>query len=131
MVVKSLNNVIMQSFHSSHTGPNYQNLGQLCQCNSVRVHPYAHPQHLNVLKHISYIQYGCGKKAVVVNSLNIIIMPSFHSSHAGPNYQNLGQLCQCNSVRVHPYAYPQHMMVLKCFLHNQHDVGSKQWWSTA
>ena len=28
--------------------------------NSVRVHPYAHPQHLKVLKHFVYIQHGCG-----------------------------------------------------------------------
>jgi hypothetical protein len=112
----SLNNVIMPSFHSSHAGLNYQNLCQLCQCNSVRVHQYAYPQHMMVLKHLLYIKYGCGKQSVVVYSLNNVIMPSFHSSHAGPNYQNLGQLCQCNSVRVHSYTYPQPMMVLKHIL---------------
>jgi hypothetical protein len=117
-VVFSLNNVIMPSFHSSHAGLNYQNLGQLCQCNCVRVHPYAHPQHMMVLKHFPYIQYRCGKWLVVVFSLNNVIMPSFHSSHAGQYYQTLGQLCQCNiSVRVHPYAHPQHMIMLKHFLH--------------
>jgi hypothetical protein len=91
--------------------PNYQNLGQLCQCNSVRrVHPY-------VYQHFLYIQYGCGKQTVVVYSLNNVIMPSFHSSHSGPNFQNLGQLCQCSSVRVQgaSISYPQHMMVLKPF----------------
>ncbi len=124
-MVLSLNNIIMPSFHSNHAGLNYQNLGQLCQCNSVRVHPYAYPQHMIVLKHFSYIQYGCGKQSVVVYSLNIVVIPSFHSSHAGPNYQNLGQLCQCNSVRVHPCAYPQHMMVLKLFLYIQHGCGKQ------
>jgi hypothetical protein len=113
VVVYSLNNLIIPSFHSSHTGPNYQHLGQLCQYNSVKVHPYVYPQHMMVLKHVSYIQYGCGKESVVVYSLNNVIMLSFHSSHAGPNYQNLGQFYHCNSVRVHPNAYPQHMIVLK------------------
>jgi hypothetical protein len=113
VVVYSLNNVIMPLLHSSHAGPNYQHLGQLCQCNSVRVHPYANPQHMMVHRHFLYVYYGCGKQTVVVYSLNNVIMPSFHSSHAGLNYQNLSQLCQRNSVRVHPYAYPQHIIVLK------------------
>jgi hypothetical protein len=52
---------------------------------------------------------------VVVYSLNNVIMPSFHSSHAGQNEQNLGDLHRCHGVRVHPFAYPQHMMVLKHF----------------
>jgi hypothetical protein len=68
-----------------------------------------------VLKHFLYIQYGCRMQLVVVYSLKNVIMSSFHSSHAGPKYQNLGQLCQCDCVRVHPFAYPQHMMVLKHF----------------
>ncbi len=125
VVVYSLNHVIMPSFHSSHAGLNYQNLIQLCQCNSVSVHPYAYPQHMMVLKHFLCIQYGCGKQTVVVYSLNHVIMQSFHSSHAGLNYQNLGQLCQCNSVRVHPYAYPQLMMVLKLFSYIQYGCGKK------
>ncbi len=112
--------------------PNYQNLGKLCQYNCVRrVNPYAYQQQKMVLKHFSYIKYGCGKQSVVVYSLNNVIIPSFHSSHSYPNYQNLCQLCQCNCVRVHPYAYPQHMMVLKHFLYYIMDVGRKQWWSTA
>ncbi len=87
VAVHSLKNVIMLSFHSSHAGPHCQNLGILCQCNSVRVHPYAYPQHMMVLKHFSYIQYGFGKQSVVVYSINNVIMPSIHSSHAGPNYK--------------------------------------------
>jgi hypothetical protein len=30
------------------------------QAYTVRVDPYAHPQHVKVLKHFSYISYGCG-----------------------------------------------------------------------
>jgi hypothetical protein len=34
------------------------------------MHPYAHPQHLKVLKHFIYIQYGCGMQSLGVWSLN-------------------------------------------------------------
>ena len=37
---------------------------------SIRVHPYAHPQHMEVLKHFVYIQYGYGIQSEVVYSLN-------------------------------------------------------------
>ncbi len=39
-------------------------------CNSVRVHPYAHPQHIKVIKHFVYIHYGCGMQSTGVPSLN-------------------------------------------------------------
>ncbi len=106
--------------------PNYQNLGQLCQCNCVRVHSYAYPQHMMVLKHRLYIQYGCGKQTVVVYSLDNVIMQSFHSSHAGQNYQNLGQLCQWSSVRVHPYPIHSIWWCSKTFHTSNMDVWSSQ-----
>ena len=49
--------------------------------NSVRMHPYAHPQHMKVLKHIVYFQYGCGMQSVMVYSLNHDITTSFALSH--------------------------------------------------
>ncbi len=33
-------------------------------------HPYAHPQHMKLLKHFLYIQYGCEMQSVVAYSLN-------------------------------------------------------------
>jgi hypothetical protein len=83
--------------------PYYQNLGQLFQWNSVMVYPYAYPQHMTVLKHVPYIQYGCGKQSVVVYILNNVIMPSFNSRHTGPNYQNLGKFSQCKNVTGETY----------------------------
>jgi len=38
--------------------------------NSIRLHPYAHPQHLKVLKLFAYIQYGCEMQSMGVCSLN-------------------------------------------------------------
>ncbi len=69
--------------------PICHNLGNLHRCNSVKVHPYAYPQHMKVLIHIPYIQYGCGKQSMVVYSLNNVIMPSFHS-HTDPNLPKSG-----------------------------------------
>ena len=37
---------------------------------SVRVNPYAHSHHIKVLKHIVYIQYGCGMQSEASISLN-------------------------------------------------------------
>ncbi len=91
VVVYSLNNVIIHHFIATLT-PNYQNLGQLCQHNSVRrVHPYAYHQQVMLLKHFPFIQYGCGKQSVVIYSLNNVIMPSFHATLT-PNYQNVPHL---------------------------------------
>ena len=51
--------------------PNFSKFGpHLHMCNSVRVHSYVHPQHIKVLNHFIYIQYGCGVQSVVVYSLN-------------------------------------------------------------
>ena len=36
---------------------------------SIRMHPYAHPQHLKVLKHFVYIHYGCGMQLMGVGKL--------------------------------------------------------------
>ena len=43
----------------------------ICTCNTaIRMHPYANPQHLKVLEHFVYIQYGCGMQSMGVCSLN-------------------------------------------------------------
>jgi hypothetical protein len=88
-------------------------------------YPYAYPQHMNVLKHFLYIQYGCGEEVSGILQpqpcQHVIISPP-----PSPDYPNLGQLGQqCNSARVHPYAYPQHMNVLKHFLCIQYGCGEE------
>jgi len=103
--------------------PNFPKFGpHLHRYNSVRVHPYAHPQHMKVLKQFLYIQYGCGMQLVVVYSLNHDTTMSF-GIHLAPSFQNVAPACTYNSVRVHPYAHPQHMKVLKHFLYVQYGCG--------
>ena len=123
MELHSLNHVNTSLFTPS--SPDYPNLGQLDgqQCNSAKVHPYAYPQHMNMLKHFLYIQYGCGQE------VSCIVAPTMSTCHyftpPSPDYPNLGQLVHqhCNSARVHPYAYPHHMKLLKHFVYIQYGYG--------
>ena len=59
---------------TAHLGSALPKFSKICphvhRYNSVRVHPYTHPQHMNVLNHFLYIQYGFGMQSVVVYSLN-------------------------------------------------------------
>jgi hypothetical protein len=49
---------------------------------SVRVHPpYAHPQHLKVIRHFVYIQYRCGMQSMGVCSLNHDLKTSYRLGH--------------------------------------------------
>jgi hypothetical protein len=76
---------------------------------SVRVHPYVHPQHLKELKHFVYMTWlgdaVSGGLEPQPWSYNITLTPNFPKIHPHPNGHN--------SVRVHPYAHPQHLKVLK------------------
>jgi hypothetical protein len=44
---------------------------------TVEVLPYAHEQHISVLKHIVHVECGCGKQFEEAVSLNNDIMTSF------------------------------------------------------
>jgi hypothetical protein len=84
----------------------------------VRVHSYAHAQHMKVLNHLIPIKYGCEMQSVVAYSHKHDTTMSF-----GPRltiiFQNLAPPMY-NSVRVHPYAHTQHMKVLNHFIHTQY-----------
>ena len=81
--------------------PPYQNFPKfgphLHRYNSVRVHPYAHPQHMKVLKHFVYFQNGCGRQSVVAYSLNHDTTTSF-GLHLTPIFQNVAPTCTCITV---------------------------------
>jgi hypothetical protein len=100
----SLNHDTTMSFGST--------LPHLHRHNSLRFHPYAQPQHMNVLKHFIYLQYGCGMQFGTSCSLNHDTTTSFGST--------LPHLHRHNSLRFHPYAQPQHMNVLKHFIYLQY-----------
>ncbi len=68
--VWSLNHDITTSLGLRPTPIFLKSTADLQRRNSVRVHPFAHPQHIKVLKHFLYIQYGCGMQSTGVWSLN-------------------------------------------------------------
>jgi hypothetical protein len=95
---------------------------QVQQCKDAPICP-SHPQHMKVLKHFIYIQYGCGMQSVGVYCLNHDTTTSFGLCFT-PIFQNLAPTVhRYNSVRVHPVGYPQHMKVLKHFIHIQYGCG--------
>ncbi len=53
--VWSLNHVITTSLGLSQTPIIKKPPQHLHRCNSVRVHPYAYPKHIKVIKHFIYI----------------------------------------------------------------------------
>ena len=91
--------------------------------NSVRVHPYAHPRHIKVLKHCVYIWHGCGMHSKRVWSLNHDITTSLGLGLSSIFLESTPALHRHNSVRVHPYAYPQHIKVLKHCVYIWHGCG--------
>jgi hypothetical protein len=71
------------------------------------VHPYAHPQHLKVLRLFVYIQYGCGMQSMGVFSLNHDTATSYRLGHT-PFSLKFTPTCTCNTaLRMHPYAHPR------------------------
>ena len=73
--------------------PNFPKFGpHLHMYNWVTVHPYAHPQHVKVLNHFLYIQYGCEMQSVMVYSLNHDTIMSF-GLHLTTIFQNLAPTC--------------------------------------
>ena len=68
-----------------HTGsaiPHFSKKKNTCTCNTaIMMHPYAHPQHLKVLKPFVYIQYGCGMQSMGVFSLNHDTTTSYKLGH--------------------------------------------------
>jgi hypothetical protein len=93
---------------------------------SIRMHSYAHPQDLKVLKHCVYIQYGygCGMHLMGVCSLNHDTTTSL-LGHTPFSQKFHPHLHMYYSIRMNPYAYahPQHLRVLKHFVYIQYGCG--------
>ena len=84
------------------------------------MYPYTHPQHHKVLKYFAYIQYGCGVQSLRVCSLNHDTSTSYRLGHT-PFFLKFTPTSTCNtSIRMHPYAHPQHLKVLKYFAYIWH-----------
>ena len=65
MMVYSLDHDTTTSFELYLTSI-FKKCTPLRRYNSIRVHPYAHQQHIKLLQHIMYIECGCGMQSVVI-----------------------------------------------------------------
>jgi hypothetical protein len=75
------------------------------------------------LEHFVYIWYGCGMQSMGVWSLNHDITTSLGLSPTPIFLESTPGLQRRNSVRVHPYAYSQHIKVLKHFVYILYGCG--------
>jgi len=97
--------------------------------NSVGVDSCAHPQqHIKVLKHFVYIWYGCGMHFMGVWSLNHDITTSLGLSHTPIFLKINPDHHRPTSVRVHTYANPQHIKVIKHSLYIWYWCGMDSKW---
>jgi hypothetical protein len=102
--------------------PNFPNIWpHLRRFNSVRMHPHAHPTHMILLKHLTYIHMMW----VTVRG-GLQPQPWHHNviwARPYPNFPTFApHLHRYYSVRMHPCAHP-HMKVLKLFIFIQYGYG--------
>jgi hypothetical protein len=93
--------------------------------NAARTHPYAHPQHMKVVKHFVYAWHWPEINLDWVYCLNQCISPSVIAwelprIRAKKNLKSLADTTGSNVVRTHPYAHPQHMRVVKHLVYAWH-----------
>ena len=88
---------------------------KFCGYNCVWLLPYAHGQHVNVLKHFVYVSDGYRNQFAMAVSLNHDLMTSFWL-HKWPRSPK-SELSRCghNCVWLLTHAHGQHINVLKNF----------------
>ena len=72
--------------------------------------------HQNVLKHLIYIYDGSVIHSEVVPGLNYVIVVQFVPS-CYPGLASSTRLQGVDEVRMHPYNYPLHCMLLKQYIY--------------
>ena len=85
--------------------------------------PYAHPQHIKVVKHFVYVWHRYKINLDWVYSFNHPISPWFVAWDLPRSLANSKSLVNLSShyvLRTHPYAHPQHMKVVKHFVYVWH-----------
>jgi hypothetical protein len=95
----SLNHDTATSYRLGHT-PYSLRFTPTCTCNTaIRTHPYANPQHLKVLKHFAYIQYGHAMQSMGACSLNHDTATSYRYrlGHT-PFFLRFTPTCTCNTT---------------------------------
>jgi hypothetical protein len=101
----SLNHHIKTSLQLSPTPIFLHSTHHLHRHSSIRVDKYAHPLHVKVLKHFTYIQYGCGMQSTGAWSPNHHITTSLRLSPIPIFLNSTPDLHRRYGIRVDPYAH--------------------------
>jgi len=124
MGVFSLNNDTATSYRLGHTPFFLKTHPHLHTYYRMRMHQYAHPRHLKVLKHYVYIQYGCGMQSMGVCSLYNDTATSYRLGHTPFYLKTHPHLHTYYSMRMHQYAHPRHLnKMLKHIKYIQYGCG--------
>jgi len=94
MGIWSLNHDTKTSYRLGHTPVSLKFTPTCTSIMAIRVYPYAHPQHLKVLKHFVYIHCGCGMHSIGVCSLNHDFTTSYRLGHT-PLFLKFTPPCTC------------------------------------
>jgi hypothetical protein len=84
--------------------------------NVVRTHPYAHPLHMKIFKHLACVWHWYWISLDWVYSLNHCFLPSFvhqEKTDCSVTSQSLVNESGRNVVRTHPYSHPLHIKNVK------------------
>jgi len=96
----------------------FKSMDRMSSCNVVRTHPYAHPQHMKVVKHFMCLALIWDQSGLDYRLNHCIFLHLLPGSY--PEFllssKSLDCMSSCNVVRTHPYAHPQHMKVVKHFV---------------
>ncbi len=83
----------------------------------LRMHPYGHPLHQNVLKYFIYIYNRCFIQSEGVLGLTHVIVLRFVISCYPADSASSNHLHGLDGLRMHPYGHPLHQKVLKYFIY--------------
>jgi hypothetical protein len=102
---------------------NSKSLADMSSWNVARTHPYAHPQHMAVVKHcvcltLMWDQSGLGLQYQSPHFTMICCLGVTQKSSKIPKC--LADMSSWNVARTHPYAHPQHMKVVKHLVYVWH-----------
>jgi hypothetical protein len=104
-----------------------------CSCSSysLMMDPYPHPQHMKVVKLLSYVWNVFGNQSMWVWSLNqcawLLLAPSSDLMFSPPK-QIWADKCSGNGLMMDQYPHPQHMKVVKYLGYIWTGCGSQSMW---
>ena len=100
--------------------------------NGMMMDPYPYPQHMKVVKYLSYVWTGCGNHSMWVWSVNHSAQGLHSTPTNDPGFQPTSQIwankCGGSCMMMDPYPHPQHMKVIKHLSYVWRGFGNHSMW---